>query len=78
MMKTKGNIQRDAESSLFHDGCCSCEARFVPRLLFGTAEKPRFFVALTDAVGLLLQRSPNKTAAYSVNARNTCPMQITR
>ena len=37
MMKTNGNIQRDKESSLFIEECCSFQARARPWALFGIA-----------------------------------------
>ena len=51
MMKTMGNIQRDKESSLFHEMFCWCEAGVAAAILVWTVPVPRLFVALNDEVG---------------------------
>ena len=76
--KNMGNIKRDKQSSLFHNGCCSCPSGVASNTLLSISEERRLSVTLTKDVRFTLYISPNKTIAYSVNARNTCPMQITK
>ena len=73
-----GNVQRDKESSLFHDVRCSGQAGVIPAALFEIPGAPKLCAAVNGELCPTLVICPHKTIAYSVSARKTCPIQITR